>query len=57
MTAPAASVAVIRAALEDAGRTGHTDPDNGAQHVVNALEADGWDIVPTRPTNPPQRPA
>jgi hypothetical protein len=54
MTPPPAALAVLRAALVDAHRA---HPEDEAQHVVDALAADGWTITPTPDENGPERPA
>nr|WP_202121264.1 hypothetical protein [Streptomyces sp. BA2] len=44
---PAAAVAVIRAAVEDAQQFGHSEPQNIAEQVTQALTAHGWTLTPT----------
>ncbi|MEU4998270.1 hypothetical protein [Streptomyces sp. NPDC021622] len=44
---PAAAVAVIRAAVEDAQQFGHSEPQNIAEQVAEALNAHGWTLAPT----------
>ncbi|MGW2130431.1 hypothetical protein [Streptomyces coelicoflavus] len=58
MTTPPAAVAVIRATLEDAYLAELLQrPGATAQRAVQALEAAGWTITPTRTTSGPQRAA
>lgn len=42
---PAAALAAIRAAVEDAQHDGHTDPAHVAQRAADALTAQGWTIA------------
>ena len=52
---PAAAVAAIRAAVEDAHRRDLDQPEDVAEHVVGELEAQGWTVVDPILTRP--RPA
>ncbi|APD18574.1 hypothetical protein SEA_PICARD_44 [Streptomyces phage Picard] len=46
MTAPAAAVAVIRAALEDAARDVVDGPADAARRVAAELARSGWAVRP-----------
>lgn len=55
---PAAALAVIRAALEDAHLAEILNrPGITAQRIARTLERDGWTITATEPPNGPHRPA
>jgi hypothetical protein len=53
---PAAAVAVIAAALEDAARAGLRDPNAAATQAARALTDAGWTLTPSRTPGAPQTP-
>lgn len=52
---PAAALAAIRAAVEDAQHDGHNDPAHVAQRTADALTAQGWTIAAHPRTIAPQK--